>query len=83
MIVGVPHLGDLGKREAQIDEPFDAHQADEVGDAVLLVVVGATFRLGEQADLVVVPHGAQAGACQLGHFPGAPCHASILVHERT
>jgi hypothetical protein len=51
MVVGVAHAGDLGQGEPQVHEALDPQQPDEVGHAVLLVAIGAAFRLGEQTDL--------------------------------
>ncbi|MCO5546627.1 hypothetical protein L7F22_000058 [Adiantum nelumboides] len=70
--VGVVHLGDLGQREPEVDEPLDPQQPHQVRHPVLLVAVRAPIGLGQQPDLVVVPHRPQAGAGQLGDLTGAP-----------
>jgi hypothetical protein len=79
VVVGIAHRGDLGQREAQVDEPFDADETHQMGHPVLLVAVGATFGFGEQADIVIVPNRAQAGAGEFGDLAGAPGHRHILI----
>jgi hypothetical protein len=44
MVVVLAQLGDPGRRESEVDQPLDAQQADQMGDAVLLVTVRMPIR---------------------------------------
>lgn len=57
---------------------LDPQDADEVGDAVLLVAVGAPRRLLQQADIVVPPHRTHSGAGEIGELAGSPGHGCSL-----
>jgi hypothetical protein len=79
VLAGVDQLGDLRQGEPQVGEALDPQGPHEVDDAVLLVAVGAARRLGQQADVVVVPHRPDGGAGQFGELARAPGHSRSSV----
>lgn len=62
----------------EVGAALDPQDADEVGDAVLLVAVGAPRRLLQQAGVVVAPHRTHSGAGEIGELAGSPGHGCSL-----
>jgi hypothetical protein len=67
----------------EVGAALDPQDADEVGDAVLLVAVGAPRRLLQQADVVVVPHRTHSGAGEIGELAESPGHGCSLQVSST
>ncbi|AKJ08620.1 hypothetical protein ABB07_00730 [Streptomyces incarnatus] len=61
-------VADLVEAQPELGQSADAGQLDGVAQAVRAVAVGLPSGFGQQADAVVVPHGAGGDAGDRGEF---------------
>jgi hypothetical protein len=84
------HVPHLGEPQPQLGEPPDPRQQNGVPQRVLPVPVGPPLRLGQQPQMVVVPHGPRGDTDGRGEFsdPHATSQdvdaaAGSSTHDRT